>query len=321
MDCSVLLSLTKRPDTHPTSQWRPLKRMWRSPIVAVLCLQLVGFPSAALARQAVKTNSPHSTEADPFEPINRHFYALNDVLDRVLFRPVSQTYRRVLPRPVRHGVHNVLGNLGEPIVFLNDALQMKFNRAARTAVRFAGNTTVGIFGIFDVATPAGLAHHDNSFAVTMGRAGVGPGPYLFLPGIGPTTVRDLAGSGVDLFTDPLNQMSQIRSRAVETTQVIVGLIDTRASNEDDLKTLHDTATDPYATLRSVYLQQSEFAIQGDETLIERLPELPGDLPDAAAPQAEPMPVGSPDTSAKSIAPPEGAPAAARPAPTASPQGS
>ena len=242
--------------------------------------------------QQTPAPAPGASNGDPLEPMNRTLFAFNGVLDRLLLRPVAMGYRRLLPRPVRKGVHNVLGNLGEPLVFANDLLQFRVRQAGKTAARFAGNSTLGLLGVFDVARGAGLPHHDNSFGDTLGRAGVGPGPYLFLPVVGPTTLRGLIGGGVDLYIDPINRVRHVRSTTLEATVVVVGAVDQRVEAEADIKELSVIATDPYATLRSVYLQQTAARIAGDDLSLEPLPEAPAETPrspPAAPPPATPPP--------------------------------
>ena len=128
--------------------------------------------------------------ADPAEKLNRKGYAIHQVLDRFLLRPAAMTYFAITLKPLRLGIENVLTNLGEPVVAVNDVLQGRFRKAGATTVRFVTNSTIGVAGIFDVAKHAGIPRHDNGFALTLGRAGVKPGPYLFIPLMGPSTVRD-----------------------------------------------------------------------------------------------------------------------------------
>lgn len=247
----------------------------RRSVALALAAILIGAASPSLAQSSAAPVAVASN-GDPFEPMNRRLYAFNGLLDRVLLRPVAMLYRRILPKPIRQGVHNVLGNLDEPIVFANDLLQLRLRPAGRTAVRFGANTTFGILGLFDVAARAGLTHHDNSFGDTLGRAGVRPGPYLFLPGLGPTTLRDMIGGGADLYIDPINHLRGVNARAIEAAQVFGSALDERVAAEPDLKNLSSSATDPYATLRSVYLQTTAARVAGGEVSLETLADLPGD---------------------------------------------
>ena len=233
---------------------------------------------------------------DPFEGANRKLFNLGRTLDRSLVRPVVGGYRRIVPHPIRVALHNVLQNLDEPLVFVNDVLQLHPATAARTAVRFAGNSTVGIGGILDPAAKAGLPHHDNGFGSTLGRYGVGAGPYAYVPLLGPTSLRDVVGEGVDFFIDPLGNVLP-KARKIAITRTALTLLDEREAAEDDLRKLEDAA-DPYATMRSVYQQSRNAEIKGPDASLEALPEIPPapaePPPPAAAPTTpEPGPVAQP----------------------------
>jgi phospholipid-binding lipoprotein MlaA len=190
------------------------------------------------------------SKADPWEAKNRKFFNWNEKLDARVVRPTALGYQRHIPRPLRRALRNFLSNLSEPVVFANDVLQLHPYRAAETAFRFACNSTVGIGGLFDVAARDGVEHHSNGFGTTMGRYGVPAGPYVYLPVVGPSTVRDLAGDVVDGFADPFTWARYENRIAITASKTIAGGLDTRASADTDLQALNDTATDPYATLRS-----------------------------------------------------------------------
>ncbi len=242
---------------------------------------MLASASAATAQDVV--GGPGS---DPLEPLNRAAYAVNRVIDRALFRPVAITYRRLTPRPVRRGVARVISNLGEPVVGLNDLLQLHPVQAAKTTVRFVGNSTLGVLGVFDVATPAGLPHHDNGFAVTLGKYGAPSGPYLFIPVAGPSSVRDAVGTVVDVFTDPLRFVHNARSKTIERVQLVVTAVSARSQADADLRELDRTATDPYVTLRSIYLQHMEAEIRGEDNLLAGAPDIDGAVNAAPSPSAE-----------------------------------
>ncbi|MGI9170618.1 MAG: MlaA family lipoprotein, partial [Caulobacteraceae bacterium] len=211
------------------------------PAVAALCVA-----GAAAARPA--------TPADPWESLNRRGYAINGVLDRILIRPAAMLYRALTPGAIGKGLHNAVTNLGEPLVFINDVLQLRPRRAAEATVRFAVNSTVGLAGLIDVVARDGIVHHDSGFGDTLGRYGVKPGPYLFVPVIGPSTVRDLFGAGVDIVTDPVHWANYPYRTEIGVGDTVIGGLDTRAAADDQLEAILADAADPYATLRSVYLQ-------------------------------------------------------------------
>jgi phospholipid-binding lipoprotein MlaA len=205
---------------------------------------------------------PHGhTPGDPLEGFNRKMFALNQALDKALYRPAAMGYQHVVPKPVRTGLRHFFDNLGEPVVFVNDLLQLRIGRAAGTLVRFAINSTVGIGGLIDVARTRAihLPHHRNSFGDTLAWYGVGPGPYIFLPLVGPTTLRDLLGGPFDDALVPAVLLSKFAGKPFDTVpflaaSVIIPGLDLRAQADPELRALLGGAVDPYATLRSAWLQ-------------------------------------------------------------------
>jgi hypothetical protein len=137
---------------------------------------------------------------------------------------VGVQIRRATPKPLRKGLHNVLQNADEPVVVINDGLQGRIGDGGRTLVRFVINSTIGLAGIFDVAKRAGLPHHDNGFAMTLGRYGVAPGPELHLPVVGPLTLRQAVGGAVDFVVDPLGLPSYSGSQTVNIARTLLGLV-------------------------------------------------------------------------------------------------
>ncbi len=259
-------------------------------------------PVEAAAAPEPQAVAPSTRLEDPLEGANRRVYRLNQSLDRYLLRPVAVAYRRWLPRPVRKGVHNALRNWDEPGVVVNDVLQRRFSDAGRSAYRFGVNTTIGVVGVFDVAGGQGVVHHENGFALTLARYRIGNGAYLYLPFAGPSTVRELFGAVVDLFTNPLTNIRRIRSVTLERAQTVASIVDTRATVDEDLRDIAVTATDPYASIRSIYLQTLASQVRGDVISLEDSPDIPGapDPPDRrrapdAPPASPPNPTPSPPT--------------------------
>jgi phospholipid-binding lipoprotein MlaA len=262
----------------------------------IFAVALQASPGAAAVAPAPPQAIAQATPGDPFEGFNRKVFAVNQRLDAVLFRPIAVAYRRWLPRPVRNAVHNALTNWDEPSVALNDLAQRRVSDAGKAALRFALNSTIGLLGAVDVAEKAGVAHHENGFTLTLGRYGVGSGPYLFLPIAGPSSARNLVGAGVDLVTNPLIYVRHIRSKTVEKVQTAASLLDTRARLDEDLQEIAIGSTDTYATERSIYLQHVQAQINGDEISLSDSPEIPGapEMPtgkraEPAPPPAEPAP--------------------------------
>ncbi len=218
--------------------------------------------------------SPAKDAADPWQDANRRLYGVNDDLDRVALRPAAMAYRRWLPRPVRNGVHNAIANLDEPRVIVNDVLQGRVNRAGVATLRFAMNSSIGVAGVFDVAREAGWRRHENDFGVTLGRLGVTPGPYIFVPLLGPSTVRGLVGTGVDFVLDPLNWIPYRHANDIAVATNAFDALDSRARIDRDLTDLKRVAVDPYATVRSIYLQSKEAEVQGGMLDVRDLPDFP-----------------------------------------------
>ncbi len=199
---------------------------------------------------------------DPLEPTNRVFYAINNGLDTAVLKPAAQAYQFVLPEAVRTGIHNMLGNLGTPVQLSNDMLEGKPRRAGDTTMRFLINTTVGVLGFFDVAKAWGYPDHDADFGMTMANWGVGEGPFLFLPVLGPTDPRDFAGFGVDIAANPFTWVGQGAAvKGLDYGRWALGALDTRSRLGSDIDNIKKTALDPYATFRSLYRQHRRAQIE------------------------------------------------------------
>ncbi|MBM3358007.1 MAG: VacJ family lipoprotein [Betaproteobacteria bacterium] len=189
---------------------------------------------------------------DPLEPINRGIYHFNDGVDNLIFKPAAEVYRGVLPQVVRTGVSNFFSNIGDVIVALNNLLQGKFAQALSDVGRIAVNTTAGLLGVLDVATEIGLQKHNEDFGQTLGYWGIGDGPYLVIPFLGPSTVRDAVGLVADYKTNPITYVDPNRDR-----NALYGLwfVNRRAELLDTTKILETAALDPYEFVRDAYLQR------------------------------------------------------------------
>lgn len=198
----------------------------------------------------------HHAKGDALEGFNRVMFSIHQVLDRIFLRPVSLAYKKIVPKVVRTGIRHVFSNVGEPLVFANDLLQLKPKRAIKTLARFGVNSTIGIGGLLDVAKTSefNLPHHDNSFGNTLGRYGVGPGPYIFLPLVGPNTLRDFGAGVGEGAVLPLTIGTPFDRAELQAAQAGLSGIDLRAESDAELKALLGGAVDPYATLRSAFLQ-------------------------------------------------------------------
>ncbi len=198
---------------------------------------------------------------DPAEPTNRTVFEVNSAIDRNALKPVAEAYRDNVPEDVKSGIHNFLQNLGEPFVALNDWLQGKPHRGADALGRFMLNTMMGGAGIFDVARDMGLPHHDSDFGTTFGVWGIEEGPFVELPLLGPSNVRDTAGSIVGFLSDPMFWLGGSAVTYANIGKGGVDAVDTRAGYLQFTDTIDKTALDPYAQYRSMYRQRRAAQIE------------------------------------------------------------
>jgi phospholipid-binding lipoprotein MlaA len=189
---------------------------------------------------------------DPLEPLNRAVYSVNEAVDTVALKPAAYLYRNAVPPPVRGGVTSFFGNFRDVTTAINDALQFKLKAAASDVGRILINSTVGILGVFDVATPLGLEKHQEDFGQTLASWGVPDGPYLMLPLLGPSTVRDAVGWAGDYFTDP--EFYLFTEHPQDWIVFTVRVVNVRA-NLLPADRLLEATTDRYVFLREAYLQQ------------------------------------------------------------------
>jgi phospholipid-binding lipoprotein MlaA len=190
---------------------------------------------------------------DPLEPLNRAVYAFNHDLDRVALKPAALAYREVVPTPVRGGITSFFGNFRDVTTAINNLLQLKVAQAASDAGRVAINSTVGILGVFDVASRLGLQKHEEDFGQTLGRWGVADGPYLVLPLLGPSNARDAVGWVGDYFTDPEFYLIEDEP----WTWIVFGtrVVNVRANLLEAERLLEQAAVDRYSFLREAYSQR------------------------------------------------------------------
>lgn len=250
---------------------------------------------------------------DPWERMNRTSYKFNDVLDKAILRPVARGYAKT-PQGFQRGVHNFFTNIEYPVTIVNDLLQGQVKPFFSDIARLLLNTSIGIGGIFDPATSAGLDKNYRDFGQTLGKWGVGPGPYIVVPIFGPYTVRDGIGAGtVDTFAKPVTYTKL----SISATAYVIRQIDNR-SRLLPLDATLDSAYDPYAFIRNAYLQQRQFMIGGsaspseeeqEEKLLEEAGEEPG------TPKSTPPP---PPPKQPSPPPQGGAPSPSAPEPTSQP---
>jgi phospholipid-binding lipoprotein MlaA len=259
----------------------------RSARVALAAL----FAMALSACVTLPANTPRSPQ-DPWESWNRGVYKFNDVVDRAIAKPVATAYVKVVPHPIRIGVSNFFANLETPTVMVNDALQGKFLAAANDLGRFLMNTTVGLGGILDPATSAGLDHNNEDFGQTLGKWGVHPGPFVELPVLGPSDLRDAPARFVDTYTNP---REYIKNVWIKYGLYLPDLTDRRASLlplDDTLKNVYD----PYAFVRDAYLQRRAYLVSDGKVTEEPLLDPDADVPTDTAPgDLKTAPPGQPQT--------------------------
>jgi phospholipid-binding lipoprotein MlaA len=277
-------------------------------------------PAVSPGSSSAAATTDQAANPDPYERLNRKSYALFRYLDRHIIRPGSVFYGHAVPRVARNGLHNAIQNVGEPVIFFNDVLQLHPKAAAQTLGRFAMNSTFGLAGLGDPATGAGIPYHANGFGTTLGRYGVPPGPFLFIPVIGPSDIRDALGSGVDALSDPLTWINYTGRWGVNASRTVIGGLDTRNRADGQLKQLDAMATDPYASLRSLYLQNRQAEVTGGQVNINDLPDFgpeTGGPPNAAGTAGAPAATQGPPGAASAL-PSRAAPTTAQPSMDAEP---
>lgn len=285
----------------------------------------------ALGACARPGDPPVTDPRDPWEATNRQIFDFNIALDDAAIRPAAEAYRDTLPMGMRTAIRNFLSNLNEPVVFANNILQFRFLDAGHTLMRFYINTVGGGLGFFDIATPNGLTRRTGDFGQTLHAWGVPDGPFLMLPIMGPTVVRDAIGDGIDAAANPIGLLTG--SVFTTATAHIIGLsrgalsgIDLRAENIDTVDALRAESLDFYARLRSVSRQHrnAELGRSGgpDTGTGEAETIVPLDDPGAGAANGAPTPMtGTPAPAPAELpginvtAPPAGLPAAGGPDPS------
>lgn len=204
---------------------------------------------------------------DPWEGFNRSVYSFNETLDAWVIKPVAQGYDAVAPTPVRFGVHNFVENLNDPWIGANNLMQGKWQQGLSDLGRFLVNTTMGVAGLIDVATPMGLERHQEDFGQTLAIWGVDSGPYVVLPFFGPRTVRDSVGLVPDLYADPVINVDNMYWGTLAAR-----VIDRRVELLPAEKLLDAAALDKYDYLRSAYLQRRRSLILDGNTPPQEIPE-------------------------------------------------
>ena len=223
-------------------------------------IRWVSIALMALLLTACASIPPGSTAdpRDPFERYNRAMFSFNKAVDDKVLKPVATGYTDVIPDLIRTAIGNFFGNIGDVWTAVNNYLQGKPREGTSDVARVVLNLTFGIVGLIDVATPAGLVQHEEDFGQTLGVWGVKSGPYLILPILGSSTVRDGLARPVDLYADPITQIDSV---GVENSLRAMRLVDDRATLLYSTRMMEDAALDPYLFVRDAYLQRRESRVR------------------------------------------------------------
>ena len=221
-----------------------------SPISYLLLIATIVFTSL------ISSSVAKASDDDPLEPMNRAIFGFNEVVDDAILEPVAEGYRYITPDPIEDSISNFFNNLGEINTIVNSALQLKLDKTISSSSRFVINSTVGVLGLFDVATTLGIDRHREDFGQTLGHYGISPGPYLVLPFFGPSSLRDAPGFYIDVLIE--KDISPIHTELHHEERQIIqatNVIDTRANLLKATKILDTAAKDKYIFLRESYLQR------------------------------------------------------------------
>lgn len=222
----------------------------------------------------------NANRQDPLESMNRAVFDFNEMVDDNVFEPAARGYRKVVPDPIELVVGNIFSNVNDAVVTANSILQLNFESAAASATRLLINTTFGLFGMIDIASDISeasdinISKRDEDFGQTMGHYGIASGPYLVLPFLGPSSVRDAVGIGVDsFFADPittgiyLNNIDALDA-SVRTPVAAARSLDLRAQMLDVEKTLEEAALDKYEFVRDAYLQRRDSLVKNEDVELQ-----------------------------------------------------
>ncbi len=214
-------------------------------------------PPLALAPVSTHIKDPK----DPFEGFNREVFRFNDALDRAAFKPLAKTYNFVVPKGIRTSVTNFFSNIGDAYTMVNNYLQGDFTAGSQDLIRLSMNSLFGVLGLFDIASQAGLPKHQQDFGQTLGHYGIPSGPYLVLPLLGPSTVRDTVGFMADRTADPTTYIQSVHLR---NELYALRFLNTRASLLEITSLINRVSLDKYISVRNAYLQRRDYLIRGNK---------------------------------------------------------
>lgn len=242
-----------------------------APFFRTLTAALLTLGAAGCASTSTTTAVSSADQNDPYEAQNRKIFAFNETFDRNVMLPIATFYVKAVPEPARDGLHNFLVNLDVPVTFANDVMQRDPDRAANSIGRFVINSTFGIGGLIDVAAKLGVPEHDSDFGETLAAYGVGEGPYLVLPMLGPSNPRDAIGYGADIALDPSTWITWRSSEYFLIGRGMFKILDERANNIETINDIERSSVDLYATFRSLYRQHRQAEINHGKANIDNLP--------------------------------------------------
>ncbi|AFX98936.1 vacJ like lipofamily protein [Candidatus Endolissoclinum faulkneri L2] len=236
--------------------WKEMRFMLRLNIGKALVLILL---SSCVSQEGLNDQFAD----DPIEPVNRLVFSVNDVIDTVLLQPTAYAYKKVIPAPIREVVYNFLDWLSSPVYIVNSALQGDFKGLKHNTARFVANAPM--FGLVDNATGLGLKRRPEDFGQTLAVWGVYDGPYLVLPLLGPSNLRDTSGLLADYFMDPTKHIRIYDGKQIrfQVARHVGEAIDFRARNYQQIKNIKDTSIDYYARVRTIYKQRRNFLIKNN----------------------------------------------------------
>lgn len=250
-----------------------MSKAFRIFIMTAVCA--VGLSACASTSQTTASADGEVEVYDPMENMNRGVFAFNDAVDDAFLKPVAKGYRAVVPKPIRSGMRNFLNNLRSPIVFANQVLQGDLPGAGNALARAAINTTVGVGGLFDVAATGGIKDEPEDFGQTLAVWGVGHGPYMVIPLLGPSSLRDGTGMLVDSFADPVRlYLFNTGRESVHYVRIGLSALDKREELLDVLEDLEKNSFDYYAAMRSAYIQRRDAMVNDQDPETAAAPAIP-----------------------------------------------
>ncbi len=243
-----------------------------SPLAGVILLSSCASQPPTNGTVANEPQSAIDRVNDPWEPANRKFFAFGIMLDRNIGQPIARGYRKSLKPDVREAIRNLVNNLREPVTLGNDLLQGNIGKAGLAISRLIVNSTLGIGGLYDPAQEFGLPRHQEDFGQTLAVWGLGEGPYLFVPMLGPYPPRDLFGFAVDIMMNPLFWINTNWAQSLQIGRLVLYNVDMRERTLETVQQLEETSLDYYAAVRNLYRQTRNFSIRDGEPAFEDLPD-------------------------------------------------